>query len=156
MSARNNDDRRIAEMYETIESIQRRMREDLTRDKVLRPQNMQEERDGLALAYSLQRVAEEVTGLSYEVIIKYDHIPWDSIRGMRNILSHDYPGLNWDQIWDTAENDLPVVREFCLAYAKDRGTTIEGLIEENHSVLRANTSRAPRKSVSDRDQPGLG
>lgn len=42
-----------------------------------------------------------------------DHIRWAQIRGMRNLLAHDYGHMSQDVIWETAVTDIPVVRRFC-------------------------------------------
>jgi len=42
-----------------------------------------------------------------------DRIPWDSIKGMRNYLSHEYAFMNKEIVWDTAINGIPELMEFC-------------------------------------------
>jgi uncharacterized protein with HEPN domain len=34
-------------------------------------------------------------------------IPLRQARGMRNALVHDYDGIKWDIVWDTAHEELP-------------------------------------------------
>ena len=34
-------------------------------------------------------------------------IPLRQARGMRNALVHDYDGIKWDIVWDTAQEELP-------------------------------------------------
>ena len=34
-------------------------------------------------------------------------IPLRQARGMRNALVHDYDGIKWDLVWDTAQGELP-------------------------------------------------
>lgn len=35
------------------------------------------------------------------------HIPWEAIRGMRNILAHDYQVVRDDLLWQTLVRDIP-------------------------------------------------
>lgn len=37
------------------------------------------------------------------------HIPWRSMRGMRNRIAHGYFDINLDVVWDTVQSALPVL-----------------------------------------------
>ena len=41
-------------------------------------------------------------------------IPWDMIRGMRNWLAHSYGEVDSEILWATANNDIPMLKEFCV------------------------------------------
>ena len=38
-------------------------------------------------------------------------LPWSKATGMRNVLVHGYFGIDIDEVWDTADRDLPGLRE---------------------------------------------
>ena len=40
-------------------------------------------------------------------------IPWKLIRGMRNLVVHDYGSIDRRRLWVTAVNDLPTLKQFC-------------------------------------------
>ena len=68
---------------------------DLNPDAVLR--NLQ------TLAESTQRVGDRLRALHPE-------IDWRAIAGFRNILVHDYLGVNLDRVWEIVSVHLPVLR----------------------------------------------
>ena len=41
---------------------------------------------------------------------KYPDIPWSKIIGMRNILIHQYFGIDFDVVWSVVESDLPKLK----------------------------------------------
>ncbi|MCI6548997.1 MAG: DUF86 domain-containing protein [Coriobacteriaceae bacterium] len=97
---------------------------------------------GEALAYSLQRIGEEASKLTFDTKRHLD-LPWDQIAGLRNVLSHDYPGISWDQIWETASNGIEPLLGFCEDYPRMHGTTIKGLVDLNRSSLAREDESRP-------------
>ncbi len=41
----------------------------------------------------------------------HPEVPLRQARGMRNILVHDYDGIDWDTVWNTATHALPELVE---------------------------------------------
>lgn len=58
----------------------------------------------------LQIVGEAVKQLSDDLRDKYPAIPWQDIAGMRDKLVHDYFGVDVDEVWLTAKNDIPSLK----------------------------------------------
>ncbi len=44
-----------------------------------------------------------------------EKIPWVNIRGMRNLVAHDYGSLDEELVWETALYDIPHLRDFCAS-----------------------------------------
>ncbi|MBN1781405.1 DUF86 domain-containing protein [bacterium] len=61
--------------------------------------------------YHLQLLGEAVVRISTEITDRYPEIPWRQIIGMRNILVHDYFGIDADVVWNVVENDLPELKK---------------------------------------------
>ena len=65
----------------------------------------------------LMLIGETSKKLSEETKDKIN-LPWKQIIGFRDIAIHDYTNLNLDAIWDTAEKDIPKLKEKLQNYAK--------------------------------------
>lgn len=51
-------------------------------------------------------IGEAARHLSPEAQQALPEVPWKLVRGMRNILIHDYDDVDLDEVWETAQNDL--------------------------------------------------
>ncbi|MCH5194132.1 MAG: DUF86 domain-containing protein [Oscillospiraceae bacterium] len=67
-----------------------------------------------ALSMPLFQIQELSLHLSDEFKEKYkNEIPWQKLRGMRNLFAHDYFNMDIETIWKTATKDIPILRKFC-------------------------------------------
>ena len=58
--------------------------------------------------------SEELTNkLSEEFKSTHRQIPWRAIRGMRNVVAHEYGKIDVETVWETAENGTRELMEFC-------------------------------------------
>ena len=64
-----------------------------------------------AVIRNLQTMAESSRYLSDSIKKSYPEADWKNISGFRNVLVHDYLGLDLNQIWDIVEKDLPPLRK---------------------------------------------
>lgn len=60
-----------------------------------------------AVLRNLQTLAESSTRLSVVAKAKRTEIDWRSIAGFRNIVVHDYLGVDLDEIWNIVVRDIP-------------------------------------------------
>lgn len=60
-----------------------------------------------ACAFTVSQIGELVKEISKETIESYSQIPWNSIKGMRNRIVHDYENVNLSVLWATIKNNLP-------------------------------------------------
>ncbi|MGF1537649.1 MAG: DUF86 domain-containing protein [Elainellaceae cyanobacterium] len=61
----------------------------------------------LALVKELEIIGEAANNISTECQLRYPHIPWKDIVGMRNRLVHAYFGISYDIVWQTVIESLP-------------------------------------------------
>ena len=54
-------------------------------------------------------IGESVSRLSDDFINIYPEINWYKIKGLRNIIAHDYFGIDAEEIWQIIMNDIPVL-----------------------------------------------
>jgi uncharacterized protein with HEPN domain len=59
-----------------------------------------------AVLYNLAIIGEAVRSVPSEVEDLHPEIPWDDVRGMRNIIIHEYFQVNLSIIWQTIQADL--------------------------------------------------
>jgi len=62
------------------------------------------------IIHYIQIAGEAANHLSESIKNNHTDIPWKGIIGMRNVLVHQYFGLDLDEIWDTVSTDLPVLK----------------------------------------------
>ena len=65
----------------------------------------QEKQDAVLRRFEI--IGEAASRLSPETQASFPTVPFRSMRGMRNIIAHDYGDVDLDQVWKTATDDLP-------------------------------------------------
>ena len=63
-----------------------------------------------AVLRNLHTLSESTQHLSNELKAQYPEIDWRTIAAFRNVVVHDYLGVDLDRIWDIVEDDLPTLR----------------------------------------------
>ena len=64
-----------------------------------------------AVLRRLEIIGEAVGLISPEVQKEFPAIPFREIRGMRNIIAHDYGEVDLERVWVTATEDVPLLLE---------------------------------------------
>lgn len=60
-----------------------------------------------AVVRSLEIIGEANKKLPPDFKSKHPQIEWKKIAGTRDVLIHDYFGIDWDIVWDIITNKLP-------------------------------------------------
>jgi uncharacterized protein with HEPN domain len=72
--------------------------------------------------YSLAIIGEAVRNIPPEVEASHPEIPWDEMRGMRNIVNHKYFQVSLSIIWQTVQEDLTAIDQPLREMYNDRST----------------------------------
>jgi uncharacterized protein with HEPN domain len=54
-------------------------------------------------------IGEAARHVPDEVVAANPQIPWARMRGMRNLVVHEYFGVDVDVLWDTVTGNLPAL-----------------------------------------------
>ncbi len=63
-----------------------------------------------AVLQKLIVIGEAASRLSTEFQTRHGEIEWPDIIGLRNIAVHQYFGVSWETVWNTAMQDVPLLR----------------------------------------------
>ncbi|MCJ7778211.1 MAG: DUF86 domain-containing protein [Sedimentisphaerales bacterium] len=96
-------------------------------EKVLRftkelslPDLIQDERTYDAVVRNLEIIGEAAKNISENLRTQMPNIEWRKIAGMRDMLAHDYFGIDNDILWDVVQNKIPELTETVKAFLEDR------------------------------------
>lgn len=70
-----------------------------------------DEKTQYAVIRTLEIIGEASKKIPQEIKSNYSDIPWKQISGIRDILIHEYFGINTKIIWKTIKEDLPFLKE---------------------------------------------
>ncbi len=63
-----------------------------------------------AVIRNFEIIGEAATNVPEDIQAKNSEIPWYQLKGMRNILIHEYFGVDNAVLWETVKDDLPPLR----------------------------------------------
>jgi len=72
-----------------------------------------------AVVRNLEIIGEAAQQIPQHIQEKYPDIPWLQMKGMRNILIHEYFGVDADILWQTICEDLPGLKNTLRAIERD-------------------------------------
>jgi len=84
---------------EAVEMAKGQMAKDLDKDRKL----------VLSLTHLVELIGEAASQVPQEVRGKYPNVPWPKVVSMRNRLIHGYDVVDYDILWDTITEDLPLL-----------------------------------------------
>ena len=65
-----------------------------------------------AVVRELEIIGEATGNLSDELQNQYPDVPWDKIKGMRNVLIHEYFQVDLKIVWEACKKNLPELKRF--------------------------------------------
>lgn len=52
-------------------------------------------------------IGEASKNIPSEIQARYPEIPWKKMYGLRNLITHEYFGIDYEMIWEIAKRNLP-------------------------------------------------
>lgn len=64
-----------------------------------------------AVIRNFEIIGEAVKRLSESPKVKFPGVPWRRVAGFRDVLIHDYMGVDATEVWNIIQNHLPTLRQ---------------------------------------------
>ena len=107
-----SDRARLLDIDEAVQRIKEKL--PITKEEFLQSDLLQ-----VWVLYHIQVVGEAANGISPEFQKQHKEIPWKDIIAMRHLLVHQYFGIDLDEVWSTAQQDLPRLKQEILLILKN-------------------------------------
>lgn len=70
-----------------------------------------------AVLFQLSIIGEAIIHVDNSLLEKYNY-PWHEVRALRNVITHEYFGINMDKVWSTIQDDLSDLKSVILQVLK--------------------------------------
>lgn len=64
-----------------------------------------------AMIGKMEVIGEATKRISNELKLKHKDIPWKEMAGLRDVLIHNYFGVDNQIVWNVVENELPLLKK---------------------------------------------
>ncbi len=105
MKGRISDVERIHHILEAIENIESFV-QDLSYENYMEDLKLR-----LAVAKLFEIIGEAVAAISKETQIKYPEVEWTILKAVRNVLVHEYFGIDYKVIWQSIQENIPILKD---------------------------------------------
>jgi uncharacterized protein with HEPN domain len=72
-----------------------------------------------AVIRAIEIIGEAAKQIPDEARQNYADIPWKDMAGMRDVLIHDYIGVDFETVWLTVKEKIPEIRPMIEKMARD-------------------------------------
>jgi uncharacterized protein with HEPN domain len=63
-----------------------------------------------AIIRNLEIIGEATKRIGKPLKNRHPDVPWRVIAGLRDVLIHDYMGVDLETVWNVAQNDIPALK----------------------------------------------
>jgi uncharacterized protein with HEPN domain len=105
MSEKRSSSLLLYDIYQSVEKI-----EEFTRD-ISFEQLMADERTKDAILRNLQVIGEASKNLPESLITNHPEVDWSGLAGVRDIVTHRYFRVDWNLLWTSVHEELPVLKK---------------------------------------------
>lgn len=95
----------LQDIWESILAVEEYTKE-VAKDEFFHNQQLQD-----AVLRRLEIMGEAVKYISEDFKSKYPAVAWSKIAGLRDVLIHQYFGVNLKRIWGVVKSDLPLLKK---------------------------------------------
>ena len=99
----------ISECIERIESYSRKGREHFFETPMVQD----------AIPRNFEIIGEASKHISSKLKKSHPDLPWKEIAGFRDVLIHDYMGINIEEVWSVVEKHLPHLKQKIEAITRE-------------------------------------
>lgn len=114
MSEQRSTDLLLYDILTAVEKI-----ENFTRQASL-SELMDDEKTKDAVLRNLQVIGDAAKNIPEAFIVQHPEVDWGGIAGMRDIITHRYFRVDWQLLWTTIHEELPVLHAQIQKLVKDR------------------------------------
>lgn len=79
-----------------------------------------------ATALCVLQIGELTTHFTEDFKSTYNKIPWNQIKALRNVVAHNYGGIDKETLWETLMSDIPELSDYCTSILRE----YEALVQE--------------------------
>lgn len=72
-----------------------------------------------AVIRQLEIIGEATKHISSELRDLYTEVPWRRVAGLRDVLIHDYMGVDLDAVWQITQKEIPKLEKYLRSIIKD-------------------------------------
>ncbi|MDD5773652.1 MAG: DUF86 domain-containing protein [bacterium] len=72
-----------------------------------------------AVVRNFEIIGESISNIPLDIQKKYPDVEWKEAKEFRNVLIHNYFGINLESVWDTIEKDIPALKKHIKKLSKE-------------------------------------